>query len=127
MSKVAAGKYGYFDPDAREYVVTRPDTPRPWYNYLMNESYVAMISNTGGGVSYDTDPRVYRLLRYRYQNVPYDRPGRYIYIRDNEDKSYWSATWAPVHPPVKDCKYSCRVGTNYQIVTFEYKIGRAHV
>jgi cellobiose phosphorylase len=120
MSTIAKAKYGYFDADAREYVITRPDTPRPWYNYMMNDTYVGMISNTGGGVSYDTDPRVFRLLRYRYQNVPYDRPGRYVYIRDAESKRYWSATWAPVHTPLDECTYRCRVGMGYQVVTFEH-------
>ena len=120
MTRIAAGPYGHFDPAAREYVITRPDTPRPWFNYLMNRSYVAMISNTGGGVSYDTDPRVYRLLRYRYQNVPYDRPGRYVYLRDQDSGSYWSSTWAPVHMPVEQCRYTCRVGTAYSVITMEY-------
>ena len=58
MSAVAKGTYGYFDPEASEYVITRPDTPRPWVNYLMNGNFVSMISNTGGGVAYDIDPRV---------------------------------------------------------------------
>ncbi len=113
-----SGKYGHFDLENREYVISRPDTPRPWYNYLMNNEYVAMISNTGGGVSYYRDPRIYRVLRYRYQNVPYDRPGRYVYIRDDEDSSYWSATWAPSW--TSGGEYSCRVGTNYQIITYKY-------
>jgi cellobiose phosphorylase len=65
MNTIAPGPYGHFDAQAREYVITRPDTPRPWFNYLMNDSYVAMISNTGGGVSYDTDPRVFRGVTYR--------------------------------------------------------------
>ena len=99
------GKYGYFDPENREYVITRPDTPRPWFNYMMNSEFVSLISNTGGGVAYYKDPTIYRLLRYRYQNIPYDRPGRYIYVRDNETGKYWSSTWAPVHS--KDGKYSC--------------------
>jgi len=119
-SEVARGKYGYFDSANREYVITRPDTPLPWFNYLMNDSYVALISNTGGGVSYDTDPRVYRLLRYRYMNVPADRPGRYVYIRDRETGRYWSATWAPVHQPLGGCRYTCRMGTGYMVVTMEY-------
>ena len=113
-------KFGYFAPEKREYVITRPDTPRPWHNYLINDTYVAMISNTGGGVSYDTDPRIYRLLRYRYQNLPYDRPGRYVYLRDREGGAYWSATWAPVHMPLGKCRYRCRVGTGYSIITLEY-------
>lgn len=120
MKKIAAGKYGYFDAAAREYVITRPDTPRPWYNYLMNRTYVAMISNTAGGVSYDTDPTVYRLLRYRYQNVPYDRPGRYVYLRDRDSGRYWSGAWAPVHMPVARCRYTCRVGMGYSVIALEY-------
>jgi cellobiose phosphorylase len=120
MNTIAPGPYGHFDAQAREYVITRPDTPRPWFNYLMNDTYVAMISNTGGGVSYDTDPRVYRLLRYRYQNVPYDRPGRYLYLRDRDSARYWSATWAPVHMPLAEVRYTCRVGTGYSVVTLEY-------
>lgn len=121
------GKYGYFDPDNREYVITRPDTPRPWLNYLMNDSYVAFVSNTGGGVSYDTDPRIYRVLRYRYQNLPYDRPGRYLYVRDNDTGAYWSSTWAPVHMPLEKCRYACRVGTGYSIITMEYDNIRTEV
>lgn len=120
MTRIAAGPYGHFDPESREYVITRPDTPRPWFNYLMNRSYVAMVSNTGGGVSYDTDPRVYRLLRYRYQNVPYDRPGRYVYLRDRDSGRYWSSTWAPVHMPLAEVRYSCRVGTAYSVISLEY-------
>ena len=118
--KMAEGKYGYFDSANREYVITRPDTPRPWFNYLMNDTTVSMISNTSGGVCYDKDPTTMRLLRYRYQNVPYDRPGRYIYVRDNEKNKFWSACWAPVHPPVNKCEYRCRVGAGYSIITFLY-------
>jgi cellobiose phosphorylase len=127
MKPIAGGPYGYFDAGAREYVITRPDTPRPWFNYLMNGTYVAMISNTGGGVSYDTDPRVYRLLRYRYQNVPYDRPGRYVYVRDRDSGKYWSSTWAPVHMPVSDCRYTCRVGTGYSIIAMEHEGIRSEI
>ncbi len=113
-----SGEYGHFDPVGREYVITRPDTPRPWFNYLMNDEFVSMISHTGGGVAYYKDPRVYRLLRYRYQNVPYDRPGRYIYIRDNDSGGYWSASWAPTWRKGGD--FRCRVGANYQIISYEF-------
>ena len=116
MNKIT-GKYGYFDPENKEYVITRPDTPRPWYNYLMNEDFISLISNTGGGMAYYKDPKVFRLLRYRFQNVPMDRPGRYIYLRDENTGDYWSATWAPTMR--KDGKYQCRVGAGYQIITYE--------
>ena len=119
-SRVAEGEFGYFDGETGEYVITRPDTPRPWYNYLINETTVGMISNTSGGVCYDKDPTTHRLLRYRYQNIPYDRPGRYIYVRDNDSKKYWSACWAPVHTDVKKSRYTCRVGFGYNTITFEY-------
>ena len=118
--KIAAGEYGYFDGKTNEYVITRPDTPRPWFNYLINETTVSMISNTSGGVCYDKDPTTHRLLRYRYQNIPYDRPGRYIYVRDNESGKYWSACWAPVHTDTKKCRYTCRVGFGYNTITFEH-------
>ncbi|PCJ62247.1 MAG: hypothetical protein COA79_04080 [Planctomycetota bacterium] len=116
---IAKDKYGYFDAKNKEYVITRPDTPKPWFNYLMNDRYVALISNTAGGVSYDYDCEIYRLLRYRYQNVPYDRPGRYIYIKDHDTGKYWSSTWAPVHTPLNKCTYSCQVGLGYNIMNFE--------
>jgi cellobiose phosphorylase len=76
-------KYGYFDDGLREYVITRPDTPLPWINYLGCESYFGIISNTAGGFSFYKDARLRRITRYRYNNVPTDFGGRYIYIRDN--------------------------------------------
>ena len=76
-------KYGYFDDQAREYVITRPDTPLPWINYLGCEDYFGLISNTAGGYSFYRDARLRRITRYRYNNVPFDLGGRYIYLRDN--------------------------------------------
>lgn len=116
---VLKGGFGHFDPKAREYVITRPDTPRPWYNYLMNDTFVSMISHTGGGLAYYKDPRLHRLLRYRYQNVPYDRPGRYLYLRDHDSGKYWAGTWAPVW--TKGGTFRCRVGACYQVIAYEYQ------
>ena len=113
-------KYGYFDNENREYVITRPDTPLPWYNYIQNDEYSGLISHTGGGPSFHRDPRHRRLLRYRYNNIPADRPGRYVYLRDEESGDYWSATWAPVEKPVESVKFECRVGLNYQVIRSEY-------
>lgn len=79
--------YGAFDDSLREYVVTRPDTPLPWINYLGVNEYCGLISNTAGGYSFFRDPRERRILRYRYNNVPADRPGRYVYVRDNGNVS----------------------------------------
>ncbi len=107
-------KYGYFDNLRKEYVITRPDTPTPWINYLSNSEYCAMISNCAGGFSFHLDPRDRRILRYRYNNLPYDRPGRYIYIYDDESSEYWSPSWQPV---LKDMDaYECRHGLGYTII-----------
>lgn len=113
------GKYGYFDQTEREFVITRPDTPTPWINYLGCEEYCALISNTAGGYSFHKDPRDKRITRFRYNNIPPDRPGRYIYIRDQESGEYWSATWQPViktqdaRRKMQNYKYECRHGLGY--------------
>ena len=112
-------QYGYFDDDKKEYVITRPDTPLPWINYLSNSKYCAMISNTGGGYSFYMDPRDLRILRYRYNNLPVDRPGRYIYIRDNHTSEYWSPTWQPVMKSLDS--YECRHGLGYTKFSSSYQ------
>ena len=78
-------RYGFFDDSRREYVITRPDTPLPWINYLGSEAFFGLISNTAGGYSFYRDARLRRLTRYRYNNVPEDDGGRYFYIRDGEE------------------------------------------
>jgi cellobiose phosphorylase len=107
-------KYGYFDDDAREYVITRPDTPLPWINYLGCEAYFGLISNTAGGYSFYKDARLRRLTRYRYNNAPYDMGGRYIYLRDNSDEEFWSPSWMPVRSALDE--YTCRHGMGYTII-----------
>jgi len=101
-----------------EYVIVRPDTPTPWINYLCNGEYCAMISNTAGGYSFHIDPRDRRILRYRYNNLPMDRPGRYLYIRDNRTGEYWSPTWQPI--PKKLTAYECRHGLGYTKISSSY-------
>ena len=107
-------KYGHFDDSAREYVITRPDTPLPWINYLGCEAYFGLISNTAGGYSFYKDARLRRLTRYRYNNAPYDMGGRYIYLRDNANGQFWSPSWMPVRSPLDE--YSCRHGMGYTII-----------
>ena len=107
-------KYGHFDDSAREYVITRPDTPLPWINYLGCEAYFGLISNTAGGYSFYKDARLRRITRYRYNNAPYDMGGRYIYLRDNLDGKFWSPTWMPVRSQLVE--YSCRHGMGYTII-----------
>ena len=107
-------KYGSFDDVHREYVITRPDTPLPWINYLGSEAYFGLISNTGGGYSFYKDARLRRITRYRYNNAPFDFGGRYIYLRDDKDGSYWSPSWQPTQSELKD--YSCRHGMGYTTI-----------
>ncbi len=104
---------GYFDDQAREYVITRPDTPLPWINYLGSEAYFGLISNTAGGYSFYKDARLRRLTRYRYNNAPLDMGGRYIYLRDSE--GFWSPSWMPTRTPLEE--YSCRHGQGYTIIS----------
>ncbi len=104
-------RFGHFDDSAREYVVTRPDTPLPWINYLGCEEYFALVSNTGGGYSFFRDPRLRRLTRYRYWNVPTDTGGRYLYVRDDETGEFWSPSWQPTKTDLDD--YACRHGLGY--------------
>ena len=112
-------RYGYFDKKNKEYVVTRPDTPTPWINYIGSGTYGGIVSNTGGGYSFHKDPQNRRVTRYRYNSIPMDRPGRYIYIRNKDNGEYWN----PGHQPVqkKLDSYSCRHGMGYTVLTGEYQ------
>ncbi len=111
-------RYGYFDDTNREYVITRPDTPLPWINYLGSEEYFGLISNTAGGYSFYRDARLRRLIRYRYNNVPLDCGGRYIYLRDETSGDFWSPTWQPTQNALEN--YTCRHGQGYTIIGSTY-------
>jgi cellobiose phosphorylase len=102
-------KFGHFDDQNREYVITNPQTPWPWINYLGNEDFFSLISNTGGGYSFYKDAKFRRITRYRYNNVPMDSGGRYFYIKDND--TIWSPGWKPCKTPLDS--YECRHGMNY--------------
>lgn len=102
-------KYGYFNDRDREYVITRPDTPYPWINYLGNEDFFSLMSNTSGGYCFYRDARMLRLTRYRYNNVPTDAGGRYFYINDEGD--VWTPGWMPVKAKLES--YECRHGMGY--------------
>ena len=107
-------RYGRFDDERREYVITRPDTPLPWINYLGCEAYFGLISNTAGGYSFYQDARLRRLIRYRYNNVPFDCGGRYIYLRDGDTGAFWSPSWQPTRSELEN--YACRHGMGYTII-----------
>ncbi len=106
-------KYGFFDDQNKEYVITTPKTPAPWINYLGTQKFFSLISNTGGGYSFYTDARLRRLTRYRYNGVPADQGGRYFYLKEGE--TVWSPTWQPVQTELDS--YECRHGLGYTTIT----------
>lgn len=93
-------RYGYFDDEAREYVITRPDTPKSWSNYLGSRLYGGLITQNAGGYSFYKSGGTGRILRMRFNGVPIDEPGRFIYLRDDATGDYWSASWQPVGKPL---------------------------
>ena len=116
-------RYGHFDDEAREYVITRPDTPLPWINYLGSEAYFGIISNTAGGYSFYRDARLRRITRYRYNNAPLDDGGRYVYLRDDETGEFWSPSWQPTQRELED--YTCRHGLGYSVIASRFRGIRA--
>jgi cellobiose phosphorylase len=112
-------QFGHFDDECREYVITRPDTPLPWINYLGCESFFGLISNTAGGYAFYRDARLRRLTRYRYNNAPLDMGGRYLYLRDEADGVFWSPTWMPVRRALDS--YTCRHGQGYTLIAAAFR------
>ena len=108
-------QYGHYDDAHREYVITNPQTPFPWINYLGNEDFFGLISNTGGGYNFYKDAKFRRITRYRYNSVPMDSVGRYFYLVDSA--AVWNPGWKPCKTPLD--KYECRHGLNYTRITGE--------
>ncbi|GAB4239037.1 MAG: N,N'-diacetylchitobiose phosphorylase [Candidatus Methylacidiphilales bacterium] len=113
-------KYGYFDDAAKEYVITRPDTPRAWSNYLGSRIYGGIITNQAGGYSFTRSPAEGRILRHRYNSVPMDMPGRPFYLRDVESGDFWTAAWQPVGKPLDQYRTETRFGPGYAVITSVY-------
>ncbi|WP_339270554.1 glycosyl transferase [Paenibacillus sp. FSL R5-0470] len=108
-------KFGTFDDTRKEYVINTPKTPYPWINYLGNEQFFGLISNTAGGYTFYRDARLRRLTRYRYNNIPLDTGGRYYYLYDDGD--FWTPGWMPVKRDLDF--YECRHGLGYTSITGE--------
>lgn len=111
-------QYGYFDEKAKEYVITKPDTPAPWTNYLGSPAYGAIITNNAGGYSFEKSGANGRIIRYVFNQ--FDQPGRYIYLRDDDTKDFWSASWMPVGKPLDQYKSECHHGTGYTNMKADY-------
>jgi len=113
-------RYGYFDDDNREYVITKPDVPVSWTNYLGVKDLCTVISHNAGGYSFYKSTEHQRVTRFRANGVPLDRPGHYVYIRDDETGEYWSISWQPVGKDYKKAKYTCRHGLSYSRFQCDY-------
>ena len=105
-------KFGFFDDEKREYVITTPQTPLPWINYLGNSDFFTLLSNTAGGYSFYRDARLRRITRYRYNNSPLDSEGYHFYLRDNG--TVWNPGWQPVQN--EPDRYLCRHGLGYSVI-----------
>ena len=112
--------FGYFDDEAKEYVITRPDTPQSWSNYLGSTEYGAIITNNAGGYGFYQSGARGRFMRLLFNRVPLDQPGRYLYLRDRQSGDYWSASWQPVGKPLEEYQSTCRHGTAYTIIQSRY-------
>jgi len=114
-------RYGYFDDERKEYVIEKPDTPRSWSNYLGSKRYGAIITNNAGGYSFFQSAAQGRFTRLRFNSIPMDQPGRFIYLRDMDSNDYWSGSWQPVGKPLNQYKSECRHGSAYTIISSEYQ------
>lgn len=114
-------RYGHFDNERREYVIERVDLPASWTNYLGVEDTCVVVNHTAGGYMFYKTPEYHRITRFRGNSIPMDRPGHYVYIRDNETKDYWSVSWQPVGKPLDKAKYTCRHGMSYSVYECEYE------
>lgn len=113
-------RYGYFDNDKREYVIDRLDLPTSWTNYLGVKDMCTVINHTAGGYTFYKSPEYHRVTRFRGNSVPMDRPGHYVYLRDDETEDYWSVSWQPVGKSLKEAKYKCRHGMSYTVYECDY-------
>lgn len=113
-------QYGHFDNEKREYVIDRVDIPTSWTNYLGVKDMCAVVNHTAGGYLFYKSPEYHRITRFRGNSVPMDRPGHYVYIRDNESEDYWSVSWQPVGKPLDQANYSCRHGLSYTTYACDY-------
>lgn len=113
-------RYGYFDEANKEYVITRPDTPRAWSNYLGSRKYGGIITTGAGGYSFTRSPAEGRIIRHRYDAVPMDLPGRQFYLRDQETGDFWSAAWQATAKPLNAYATETRFGPGYAIIRSTY-------
>jgi N,N'-diacetylchitobiose phosphorylase len=114
-------RYGYFDNENREYVIERPDVPVSWTNYIGVKDLCTVISHNAGGYSFHKSAEHHRITRFRQNGVPLDRPGHYVYVRDDETGEYWSISWQPTGKDLSDARYQCRHGLSYSRFSCDFQ------
>lgn len=114
-------QYGTFDQENREYVISRVDLPVSWTNYLGVNQMCTVINHTAGGYVFYKSPEYHRITRFRPNGVPMDRPGQYVYLRDDQTGKYWSVSWQPVGKPLESADYECRHGLSYSKYRCSYQ------
>ena len=114
-------RYGFFDDANREYVIERPDTPRPWSNYIGNIVYGGIVTNNAVGYSFYKSASQGRITRFRFNTINNNMTGKFVYLHDAENGDFWSNAWQPVGPPLKDFAYETRHGTGYTVITSTYR------
>jgi len=113
-------QYGYFDNENREYVIDRVDVPVSWTNYIGVKDMCGVLNHTAGGYLFYKTPEYHRITRFRPNGVPMDRPGHYVYLRDDDTGEYWSISWQPVGKPLDQARYECRHGLSYSRYLCDY-------
>ncbi|MBS5483430.1 MAG: N,N'-diacetylchitobiose phosphorylase [Eubacterium sp.] len=108
-------RYGHFDNEKKQYVIDNVALPSSWTNYLGVKDTCVVINHTAGGYMFYKSPEYHRVTRFRGNAVPMDRPGHYVYIRDNDNGDYFSISWQPVGKPLDKAQYKCRHGLSYSI------------
>lgn len=118
-------RYGFFDNENYEYVIERPNVPVSWTNYLGVRDLCTVVSHNAGGYSFYKTAEHHRITRFRQNGVPLDRPGHYVYLRDDDTGEFWSISWQPVGKDLSKASYQCRHGLSYTKFIAEYQGIRA--
>lgn len=114
-------RYGYFDDKEKEYVIDRPDVPVSWTNYLGVKDLCTVISHNAGGYTFYKSTEHHRVTRFRPNGIPLDRPGHYVYLRDDDTGEFWSLSWQPTGKNFRRAKYTCRHGLSYSKFQCDYR------
>ncbi len=114
-------RYGYFDDTNKEYIIDKVNVPVSFTNYIGTQRMGGVLSHNAGGYVWLDSPQYHRMTRFRPNGVPLDRPGHYVYVRDDETKKYWSLSWQPCGLPLDQAKYLCRHGLSYSVFSCEYQ------